>query len=62
MVDTIAKTIILYDNQGRIIKDLKPGMTAHVRVHSTPIYRIQDKEFSNINKNNYIIILIHFWV
>lgn len=52
MVDTIAKTIVLYDNDGRVIKNLKPGMTAHVRVHSTPIYKIQDKEFSNINKKN----------
>ena len=52
MVDTIAKTIILHDKHGRVIKDLKPGMTAHVRVHSTPIYKIQDKEFSNINNKN----------
>jgi hypothetical protein len=52
MVDTIAKTIVLYDNQGRVIKDLKPGMTAHVRVHNTPVYKIQDKEFSNIINNN----------
>jgi hypothetical protein len=52
MVDTIAKTIVLYDEMDRVIKDLKPGMTARVRIVSTPIYRIQDKEFSNINKKN----------
>ena len=52
MVDTIARTIVLYDNDGRIIKDLKPGMTTQVRVHNIPIYRIQDKEFSNINNKN----------
>ena len=52
MVDTIARTIVLYDNDGRIIKDLKPGMTAHVRVHDIPIYRIQDEAFSNINNKN----------
>jgi len=52
MVDTIARNIVLYDNDGRKIKDLKPGMTTYVRVQDIPIYRIQDKEFSNINNKN----------
>jgi hypothetical protein len=52
MVDTIARNIVLYDDSGRVIKDLKPGMTAHMRVHSTPIYKIQDKAFFNINNKN----------
>jgi len=52
MVDTIARTIVLYDNNGRVIKDLKPGMTAHVRVQDVPIYRIQDEAFSSINNKN----------
>jgi len=52
MVDTIARNIVLYDNDGRKIKDLKPGMTTHVRVQDIPIYRIQDEAFSNINNKN----------
>jgi len=52
MVNTIARTIVLYDNNGRVIKDLKPGMTAHVRVQDVPIYRIQDEAFSSINNKN----------
>lgn len=52
MVTTIFRNIVLYDEQNRVIKDLKPGMTARVRFSSTPTYIIQDKDFSNINKNN----------
>jgi hypothetical protein len=48
-MDTIAKTVVLYDRQGRIIKDLKPGMTASVRIQSIPVYRVQENQFSNIN-------------
>jgi hypothetical protein len=52
MVDTMARTIVLSDNNGRVIKDLKPGMTAHVRVQDVPIYKIQDEAFSSINNKN----------
>ena len=51
MVDTISKNIILRDNQGRIIKELKAGMTARVTIETTPIYKINDSEFSNIINN-----------
>lgn len=49
MVDTIAKTIVLYDEMDRVIKDLRTGMTARVKIVSTPIYKIQNKDFSSIN-------------
>lgn len=52
MTYTITKNIVLLDNQGNIIKDLKSGMTARVRIQTVSRHKLYDKEFSNtINKN-----------
>lgn len=46
-MDKIVREIVLVDSNGQVIKELKRGQTATVRVKSVPVYRIQDKEFSN---------------
>ena len=52
MTYTISKNIVLLDNSGNVIKDLKSGMTARVRIQTVSRHTIHDKEFSNIiNKN-----------
>jgi hypothetical protein len=52
MVHTISKNIMLIDKSGNIIKDLKPGMSARVRIQSKTQHTIYDREFSKtINKN-----------
>jgi len=46
-MDTISKKIVLVDNSGQPVKELKKGQTVNVRVQYVPIYKIENRKFSN---------------
>lgn len=52
MAHIIARNVVLLDNSGQEIKELKPGQVAKVRIQTVSKHTIKNDEISNTINNN----------